>query len=211
MKKKSKTKIDNWNYSGVLGVIVAVTLIFMWVLHFLYTTQLKYSKYTETFNESGTYQYDENNTLVKISPPPKYTRHGDELSSPIFINVYNWSVKHFNNTINQSWNISVIRKQLFECNITYSYYDHYFILKDTGSMFYEKGTGFYCNRVDEIADLDIMDIIVFKPTEYETVGHRIINITGNRIITKGDANNIADKPITFDQVVCKVVRIDMRR
>ena len=48
------------------------------------------------------------------------------------------------------------------------------------------------------------DIITYKDyTNYTT--HRIVEINENYIITKGDANNIEDKPIIKDLVVGKLV------
>ena len=48
------------------------------------------------------------------------------------------------------------------------------------------------------------DIITFKNNN-EYVTHRIIYITDDEIITKGDANNTEDKPITKDKIVGKLI------
>ena len=66
--------------------------------------------------------------------------------------------------------------------------------------------------------LDIYDIIIVKITQEvedgdiisyrnddEIITHRIKSIDGEKIITKGDANNIQDKPITKSDVIGKVV------
>lgn len=50
------------------------------------------------------------------------------------------------------------------------------------------------------------DIIVFKQ-ENNIITHRIIKITENEIVTKGDANNTEDKPISKEQVIGKIVKI----
>lgn len=68
--------------------------------------------------------------------------------------------------------------------------------------------------------IEIGDIIVVKLTQevsendiitYEKdqilITHRIIEKQGDILITKGDANNVADEPITTDEVVGKVVYI----
>lgn len=49
----------------------------------------------------------------------------------------------------------------------------------------------------------IDDVVVFQDG-YSLVVHRIIEINGEEIITKGDANNAADKPITIDAIKGKV-------
>ena len=48
------------------------------------------------------------------------------------------------------------------------------------------------------------DIITYKDND-EYITHRIISSNNNEIITKGDANNISDKPITKDKIVGKVI------
>lgn len=50
----------------------------------------------------------------------------------------------------------------------------------------------------------INDIITYKKDD-EYITHRIVSIKDNVIITKGDANNINDEPLTKDIVIGKVV------
>ncbi len=51
------------------------------------------------------------------------------------------------------------------------------------------------------------DIITFKNQNGDIITHRIIQTSGNRIITKGDANNTQDDAITKNSVIGKVVGI----
>ena len=53
-------------------------------------------------------------------------------------------------------------------------------------------------------DYQLNDIVTYQ-NDNEYVTHRIISITENEIITKGDANNIEDDPITKDQIVGKLI------
>lgn len=55
-------------------------------------------------------------------------------------------------------------------------------------------------------DIKENDIITYKSGE-DFVTHRVIKKTNEEIITKGDANNSEDKPITLNDVVGKVVFI----
>lgn len=55
-------------------------------------------------------------------------------------------------------------------------------------------------------DVNVDDIITYK-TGKDFVTHRVIRIEDEKIITKGDANNTEDVPITKDSVVGKVVFI----
>lgn len=55
-------------------------------------------------------------------------------------------------------------------------------------------------------DVNENDIITFKK-DNELITHRIMEIDGEKIITKGDANNTEDEEITKDAVIGKVVSI----
>ena len=47
------------------------------------------------------------------------------------------------------------------------------------------------------------DIVTFKDSNGSFVTHRIVTISGNEAITRGDANNTVDKPIMLDKIVGK--------
>ena len=55
-------------------------------------------------------------------------------------------------------------------------------------------------------NININDIIVFKQDEY-VITHRVINIDGDKILTKGDANNTEDKTIERNQIIGKVTKV----
>lgn len=50
------------------------------------------------------------------------------------------------------------------------------------------------------------NIIAFQ-TDKAIITHRILFIDGNIITVKGDHNNVVDKPITYSQVIGKVVKV----
>lgn len=58
--------------------------------------------------------------------------------------------------------------------------------------------------VRDTGDYQINDVVVFEDKSIMVV-HRIIAIYGDEIITKGDANNAADTPITIDSIKGEVV------
>lgn len=58
--------------------------------------------------------------------------------------------------------------------------------------------------VVESDDYAVDDIVVYQ-TGRTAVVHRIISIEGDEIITKGDANNTADDPITLSNIKGKVI------
>ena len=49
------------------------------------------------------------------------------------------------------------------------------------------------------------DIVTYKNSENEYVTHRIISIDDDKIITKGDANNVKDSPINEKNIIGKVI------
>ena len=62
-------------------------------------------------------------------------------------------------------------------------------------------------RIDnDIEKINTGDIIVFKQDK-NIITHRVIEINEKEIITKGDANNTNDEPITKDSVIGKVIKI----
>ena len=49
------------------------------------------------------------------------------------------------------------------------------------------------------------DIVTFKNENDEYVTHRIISVKGKKYNTKGDSNNLIDKPISKKSIVGKVI------
>ena len=84
-----------------------------------------------------------------------------------------------------------------------------------GYTFFEVATGSMADTI-EVGDAVIVkvtkevqedDIIVYKDGD-NFITHRLIEINDNgELITKGDANNTEDDPITKEQVLGKVIKI----
>ena len=83
-----------------------------------------------------------------------------------------------------------------------------------GYTFFEVATGSMSNTI-EIGDVVIVkitkevnkgEIIVYRD-EDNFVTHRLIEKDGNKLVSKGDANNSEDKPITEDQILGRVIYI----
>ena len=83
-----------------------------------------------------------------------------------------------------------------------------------GFRIYKVGSGSmkpYLNINDIIIvkncdDYMLNDVVTYKNgSEYVT--HRIVFINNNEVITKGDANNAQDDPITKDKIVGKLIYI----
>jgi signal peptidase I len=73
----------------------------------------------------------------------------------------------------------------------------------------KKGDLIFLQGVDKPEDLQVGDIIAFEHERGITV-HRIVEIDGDLITTRGDANPRDDKPISFDQVCGRVLTIGGR-
>lgn len=57
----------------------------------------------------------------------------------------------------------------------------------------------------EDAEYQVGDIVVYQEEKHLVV-HRIIEISEESVITQGDANNIADAPVSFEQIKGVVVK-----
>lgn len=54
-------------------------------------------------------------------------------------------------------------------------------------------------------NLKINDVITYKDINENYITHRIIEMNGEEIVTKGDANNTTDDPIKITNVVGKLI------
>jgi len=53
-------------------------------------------------------------------------------------------------------------------------------------------------------DYDVGDIVVYS-SQYELIIHRIVDINGEKIVTKGDANNVNDSPVDKSDIKGKMI------
>ncbi len=60
--------------------------------------------------------------------------------------------------------------------------------------------------VAERGNYDVGDIVVYQDAQM-MVTHRIISVEDDEIVTKGDANNTQDRPISREQIKGKVVAV----
>lgn len=74
---------------------------------------------------------------------------------------------------------------------------------ETGSMEDKIFTGDYILILKQ-SDYEVNDIVTYKSNGFH-ITHRIIKENGNKVITKGDANNIEDKEISKNEVIGKVI------
>lgn len=74
----------------------------------------------------------------------------------------------------------------------------------------KKGDLVFLKGVDKPEELEVGDIIGFELDDGGFAIHRIIQIDGDRITTKGDGNQTADPVISFDRVIGYVPKIGGR-
>lgn len=58
--------------------------------------------------------------------------------------------------------------------------------------------------IKETSDFGLNDIVVFEDNQ-SLVVHRVVGIGKEEVVTKGDANNVADEPISISAVKGKVI------
>ena len=56
-------------------------------------------------------------------------------------------------------------------------------------------------------EIQIGDIIVYRNPKGFTI-HRVIKLNENTFITKGDANNMEDAPVKYEEVIGKTVTLN---
>lgn len=59
--------------------------------------------------------------------------------------------------------------------------------------------------IKESNNYNVNDVITYNNNDGSTTTHRIISMSSNEIITKGDANNTEDLPISKDKIIGKLV------
>lgn len=79
----------------------------------------------------------------------------------------------------------------------------------SGSMWPElkKGDLILIKGVDSKEEIKIDDVIVYKNPKGFTI-HRVIKMNEDTLITKGDANNVEDAPVRYEEVIGKPLTIN---
>ena len=76
----------------------------------------------------------------------------------------------------------------------------------SGSMWpvLKKGDLVLIEGIDSRDELRMGDIVVYKNPKGFTI-HRITELRENTLVTKGDANNVSDSPVAYEDVIGKTV------
>jgi len=79
----------------------------------------------------------------------------------------------------------------------------------SGSMWpaLKKGDFILIKGVDSKAEIDVGDIIVYKNPKGFTI-HRLIEKKEDTVITKGDANNVKDAPVRYEEIIGKIFTVN---
>lgn len=78
----------------------------------------------------------------------------------------------------------------------------------SGSMWpvMKKGDMVFIKGVDSKEDINVGDIVVYKNPIGFTI-HRVVSISDSKITTKGDANNVSDTPVRYEEIIGKALVI----
>ena len=79
----------------------------------------------------------------------------------------------------------------------------------SGSMWPElkKGDLILIKGIDNKEEINIGDVIVYSNVKGFTI-HRVIEMNKDSLVTKGDANNVKDSPVKYEEVVGKALTIN---
>lgn len=79
----------------------------------------------------------------------------------------------------------------------------------SGSMWpvLKKGDLIFIKGVEGKDNIKVGDIIVYRNPKGFTI-HRVIEMKEETLVTKGDANNVSDNPISYDEIIGKTFNIN---
>jgi len=79
----------------------------------------------------------------------------------------------------------------------------------SGSMWPElkKGDLILIKGIDGKEEINIGDVIVYSNIKGFTI-HRVIEMNEDSLVTKGDANNVKDSPIKYEEIIGKALTIN---
>ena len=79
----------------------------------------------------------------------------------------------------------------------------------SGSMWpaLKRGDLIFIQGVNVKEEIKEGDIIVYKNPKGFTI-HRVIQLNKNTLVTKGDANNVADNPIKYEDIIGKTLEFN---
>lgn len=83
------------------------------------------------------------------------------------------------------------------------FFNYYIFNVTSGSMEKEINVGDYI-IVKKTNDVKVNDIVTYQKDNY-FITHRIIEINGDKVVTKGDANNINDDEISKSDIIGKYI------
>ena len=81
----------------------------------------------------------------------------------------------------------------------------------SGSMWPElkKGDLVLIKGVTNKDEIEIGDIVVYRNPNGFTI-HRVIKLNENTIVTKGDANNVEDNPVGYEEIIGKTLTFNQK-
>jgi len=81
----------------------------------------------------------------------------------------------------------------------------------SGSMWpvLKKGDLILIKGVINKEEIEIGDIVVFKNAKGFTI-HRVIQLNEDTLVSKGDANNVKDKPVKYEDVIGKLLTFNKK-
>ena len=79
----------------------------------------------------------------------------------------------------------------------------------SGSMWPElkKGDLILIKGIQGKEDISIGDVVIYNNVRGFTI-HRVIRMNENSLVTKGDANNVEDSPIKYEEIIGKTLTIN---
>jgi len=79
----------------------------------------------------------------------------------------------------------------------------------SGSMWpaLKRGDLILIQGVENKEEIEVGDIVIYNNPKGFTI-HRVIKLNENTIVTKGDANNVEDTPVNYDEIIGKPLTVN---
>lgn len=68
----------------------------------------------------------------------------------------------------------------------------------------KKGDLVLIKGIEDKNNIELNDIVVYRNEKGFTI-HRVVKLNENTLITKGDANNVNDSPVEYNQIIGKIL------
>lgn len=186
-----------------MSILIAILFGLLCLILMIYLIHFSNEKYKKILKQN------EEKTIIKLEKCKKHNSHkiifymGSAIYFIIMATFLSMTLitKSANKLteINNQYLVSVVSDSMAEKNKDNTYLED----NSLNNQLYKYDVCLF-DKVSNIKDLKIYDIVIYKNNENKYITHRLIKISlDETLVVKGDNNTIEDSPISIDQVYGK--------